>query len=214
VKPAQPLQLHSSSARLAADKPPRAQAAQEAFANARVPSPAPRPAASASRTATADASGDASFVPKPEPSTVEQQIAAAAAAAERLTVTATSQPKTSGNGEKAVSGAAASTDLLVAVLVTRPATGAVSELTGKTIAIDDRYSASSGSVRTAIVAAGATEVEVSTGATTAINRLTEGEVPAAVVALVSADAAETFPQIEGFKMFHVPLSPRSVKTRP
>ena len=192
---------------------------QEAFANAAVPSPAPRPVASPAPTTTADASPDSSFVPKPEPQTpepqtAEQQIAAASAAAERLTVTAASQSKTNGVAEKAGSGPPANTDLLVAVLVARPATRAVSDLTGKTIAIDDRYSASSGSVRTAIVAAGATEVEVSSGAATAINRLTNGEVPAAVVALVSADAAETFPQIEGFRMFHVPLSPRSVRTRP
>ncbi len=216
VKTAQPLQLHRTSARLAADKPaaPRTHATQEVFANSRVPAPAPRPAASPPRTTTADASPDNSIVPKPEPQTVEQQVAAATAAAERTTVAAASQPKTNGNAEKTASGAGANTDLLVAVLVVRPTTRAVSDLTGKTIAIDDRYSASSGSVRTAIVAAGATEVEVSAGAITAINRLTNGEVPAAVVALVSADAAEAFPQIEGFRTFHVPLSPRSVKTRP
>jgi hypothetical protein len=216
VKPAQPLQLHSTGTRLAAEKPaaPRAHVTQEAFADARVPSPAPRPAASPPRTATADAGPDSSFVPKPEPQTVEQLVAAATAAAEHMAVTAASQPKTNGNAEKAASPASANTDLLVAVLMAQPATRAVSDLTGKTIAIDDRYAASSGSVRTAIVAAGATEVEVSAGATTAINRLTNGEVAAAVVALVTADAAETFPQIEGFKTFSVPLSPRSVKTKP
>jgi hypothetical protein len=69
-------------------------------------------------------------------------------------------------------------------------------------------------VRTAIVAAGATEVQLSEGTTTAINRLTNGEVPAAVVALVSPDATETFPDIKGFKIFHVPLSPRAARARP
>ena len=68
-------------------------------------------------------------------------------------------------------------------------------------------------MRTAIVAAGATEVQLSEGSTTAINRLTNGEVPAAVVALVAPDAAETFPDIKGFTIFHVPLSPRAAKAR-
>jgi hypothetical protein len=52
------------------------------------------------------------------------------------------------------------------------------------------------------------------GQTTAINRLANGEVPGAVLALVSADAAEAFPEIAGFKVFHIPLSPRSLKGRP
>jgi hypothetical protein len=68
-------------------------------------------------------------------------------------------------------------------------------------------------VRTAIVAAGAPEVQLSAGPTTAINRLTTGEVAAAVVALLSPDAAETFPDIRGFKVFHVPLSPRAARAR-
>jgi hypothetical protein len=80
--------------------------------------------------------------------------------------------------------------------------------------IDDKYSGSNGNVRTAIVAAGAPEVQLTEGQTTAINRLVNGEVPAAVLALVSADAAEGFPEIAGFKIFHIPLSPRSLKARP
>jgi hypothetical protein len=106
------------------------------------------------------------------------------------------------------------TDLLVAVLMARPDITSVSDLTGKTIAIDNRYSASNGSVRTAIVAAGAPEIQLSEGRMTAIDRLVNGEVPAAVLALVSADAAEGFPEIAGFKIFHIPLSPRSLKARP
>ncbi len=96
----------------------------------------------------------------------------------------------------------------------RPEIKSVSDLAGKTIAIDDRYAVSNGSVRTAIVAAGASAVQLSEGQTTAINRLVGGEVPAAVLALVSPDAAERFPVIAGFKTFHIPLSPRSVKARP
>lgn len=57
-------------------------------------------------------------------------------------------------------------------------------------------------------------VELSVGHTTAIDRLVNGEVPAAVLALVSADAAEGFPEIAGFRIFHIPLSPRSLKAPP
>jgi hypothetical protein len=42
--------------------------------------------------------------------------------------------------------------------------------------------------------------------------LRNGEVPAAVVALVSPDAAEAFPDIAGYNIFRIPLSPRSVKS--
>jgi TRAP-type uncharacterized transport system substrate-binding protein len=119
-----------------------------------------------------------------------------------------------GNAEKTASASANDTDLLVAVLMARPNIASVSDLTGKTIAIDNRYSASNGSVRTAIVAAGAPEVQLSEGQTTAINRLVNGEVPAPVLALVSAAAAEGFPEIADYKIFQIPLSRRSLKARP
>jgi hypothetical protein len=125
--------------------------------------------------------------------TIEAQVAAATMLAEHLTVAAAAPPP----------------DLLVAVLMARPEITSVSGLTGKTIAIDDRYSASNGGVRTAIVAAGAPAIELSGGQTRAISRLVNGEVPAAILALVSADAAEGFPEIAGFKILRIPLSPRS-----
>ena len=111
-----------------------------------------------------------------------------------------------GDVEKTASASANATDLLVAV---RPDITSVSGLTGKTIAIDEKYSESNGSVRIAIVAAGASEIELSAGQTTAISRLRDGEVPAAILALVPADAAEGFPEIAGFKILRIPLSPRS-----
>jgi ABC-type phosphate/phosphonate transport system substrate-binding protein len=164
----------------------------------------------------------------PNTRTIEAQVMAATMLAERLTSTAATpdakangkdrsgRPETlaRGNAERSASASVNDTDLLVAVLMARPDIKSVSDLTGKTIAIDDRYSASGGIVRTAIVAAGAAEVQLSEGQTTAINRLANGEVPGAVLALVSADAAEAFPEIAGFKVFHIPLSPRSLKGRP
>jgi len=106
---------------------------------------------------------------------------------------------------------AGNADAMMAVVMARPDVKSVAELAGKTVAIDDRYAQLGGKVRTAIAAAGATEVQLSEGRTTAMTRLSNGEVPAAVVALVTPEAAETFPAIAGYRIFHVPLSPRSVK---
>jgi hypothetical protein len=162
--------------------------------------------------------------------TIEAQVAAATALAERVTdATAPPLPDTKtdnrdrsgrpetlvlGNTEKPGSTSANEKDVLVVVLMARPDMKSVSDLTGKTIAIDDRYSASNGTVRTALIAAGASFVQLSEGQATAINRLVNGEVPAAVLVLVSAEAAEGFPEIPGFRIFHIPLSPRSLKARP
>jgi hypothetical protein len=117
-------------------------------------------------------------------------VAAATTVAERIT---------------GATGAPNNADHLVAIVIVRPEIRSVSDLTGKNIAIDDRYLVSRADVRVAIAAAGAPSVQLSAGNTTAIGRLVEGEVPAAVVALVSAVAAEGFPEIPGFRIFRVPL---------
>lgn len=139
---------------------------------------------------------------------IEEQVAAATALAERMTVATVAEARDIRANEKTKSPSANDMDLLVAILIARPDIKSVADLSGKTIAIDDKYSASNGSVRTAIVAAGAPEVQLREGQTTAIHRLVNEEVPAAVLAVVSADAATGFPEIAGFKIFHVPLSPR------
>jgi ABC-type phosphate/phosphonate transport system substrate-binding protein len=129
---------------------------------------------------------------------IKQQIAAATALAEKVTGAA-AVPAPNPALPK-------NTDLVVALLMARPEIKSVSDLTGKTIAIDDRQSASKDNVRTAIAAAGATEIQLSEGQTIAIDRLISGEVPAAVLALVSSEAAEWFPEVAGFKLFRIPLS--------
>jgi hypothetical protein len=184
-----------------------------------LPPPAPKahPESASVSTANADSPGtnaDASPDPvdiaKYEVGTAELQVVAATAAAERVTAGAMAQPKAKGSDPAAQS----ESDLLFAVLIARPDIGSVSDLSRQAIAIDPRYSASSGSVRTAIAAAGASEVQLIEGETRAIRRVINREAPAAVVALVSADAAETFPEIAGFKVFRVPLSPQSVGAQP
>jgi hypothetical protein len=183
---------------------------------------APLPAAGVAATSNAKA--------------VQEQIAAATTLAERLTsVTAAPVPQQqagtaapvpqqqAGNAEAsgpsgaadasrdskpAESATADNTDNLVALLIAGPAIKSVSDLGGKEVAIEDRQSASSASIRTAIAAAGATDVQLNAGHAKALDRLIAGEVPAAVLTLVSPEAAEGFPDIPGFTIFRVPLAPR------
>ncbi|WP_316178090.1 hypothetical protein [Bradyrhizobium sp. SZCCHNRI1009] len=96
---------------------------------------------------------------------------------------------------------------LVAVLLARPTVRGVGDLSGKVIAIDERYAKSNAKITAAMNAAGATEVLLLEGQATAITRLNNGEVSAAVVALVSPEAAEAFPKIAGFRLFSVVLKP-------
>ena len=147
--------------------------------------------------------------------TILEQVSAATALAEHVTAAAAvAAPEQKANtAEKTAASPPNDTDVLVALLMARPEIKSVSDLASKNIAIDDRQSASSDSVRTAIAAAGAGEVQLSEGQTKAISRLISGEVPAAVLTLVSPEAAEWFPDIAGFKIFRVPLSPRSLKAR-
>jgi len=160
--------------------------------------------------------------------TIQEQVMAAKGLAERLTAAAAMvqapEPKANNTGssdhstvrinaEKTAAVSPNNTDHLVAILMARPEIKSVSDLAGKSIAIDNRQSASNGNVRTAIAAAGAAEVQLSEGQTTAINRVASGEVPAAVLTLVSPEAAEAFPDIAGFRIFRSPISPRSLKAR-
>jgi len=159
--------------------------------------------------------------------TIQEQVAAATALAEHATAApiapAPEQKSTDrsnrsetvplSDAEKTASAPPNNANNLVALLMARPEIKSVSDLTNKNIAIDDRQSAPNDSVRTAIAAAGATEVQLSNGQTRAIDRLISGEVPAAVLTLVYPEAAEWFPEIAGFKIFRIPLAPRSLKAR-
>jgi TRAP-type uncharacterized transport system substrate-binding protein len=79
-------------------------------------------------------------------------------------------------------------DNMIALVMARSDIKSVADLAGKDVAIDDPQWVSSGIVRTAIAAAGATD-------------------PAAVLTLVSKEAGDWFPEIAGFRVFRVPLSP-------
>jgi BA14K-like protein len=116
------------------------------------------------------------------------------------------------NADKPPSPPEGDADLLVAILMARPEINSISDLASKSVAIDDKYSASNGNVRVAIVAAGAPDVQLRENQTPAIDRLVSGDASAAVLALVSARAADGFPEISGYKIFHIPLSPRSLES--
>jgi hypothetical protein len=101
---------------------------------------------------------------------------------------------------------------LVAILLVRSEIKSVSDLANKIVAIDVSRSDSVPRVRNAIVAAGATEVQMSEGEALAIERVMDGEVPAAVVSLSSPEEAELWSAgIRGFKIFRIPLSSASQK---
>jgi hypothetical protein len=161
---------------------------------------------------------------------VQEQDAAATALAERVTAASAApapQHKTvnaeasahSGaanpsDTEPTVSAATDNTDNRVALLVALPEIESVSDLSGKSVAIDAQQSASSASIRAAIASAGAAEVQLNERDMKAIDRLVGGEVPAAVLTLVSPQAAESFPDIPGYRIFRIPLSPGSLRTGP
>jgi ABC-type phosphate/phosphonate transport system substrate-binding protein len=155
------------------------------------PEKPPQPAVQAAPKQLENTAAQASAAPPPK--TVQEQVAAASAG----TAPARADP-----------------DALVAVVLARLDVKSVADLKAKVVAIDDRYSSSNTNVRTAIVAAGAPEVQLSEGQGTAINRLVNGEVPAAVVDVERAEAAELFPEIAGYRVFHIPLSPGSTKAKP
>jgi hypothetical protein len=120
--------------------------------------------------------------------TVQDQVTAAMAVAERMT-TATA----------------------VALVMASPEIKSVSDLTNKNIAIDSRLSASNSNVRNAIVSAGAADVQLSEAQTGAIDRVISGTSPAAVLTLVSPEAAEQFPDVTGYKIFRIQLSRSGAK---
>jgi hypothetical protein len=150
--------------------------------------------------------------------TIQEQVAAATALAEQVTeANAIPAPQQETNNVDAtepsdarptVSAATSNRDNRVALLIARPEIASVSDLSGKDVAIEDRQSALGESIRAAITAAGAADVRLNEEHMKAIDRLIRGEVPAAVLTLVSAEAAEWFPDIPGYRIFRIPLKAR------
>jgi hypothetical protein len=171
--------------------------------------PARKPAAKTGAASRSTPGGAANSRTRPAP----KQVAVANPAASGIAAPAPGPQVREQQAGKSPSAPPNDAARLVAILAARPEIKSVSDLTDKTIAIDDRQSSLHAVVRTAIVAAGATGVQLTEGQATAINRVVNGEVPAAVLTLESPEAAETFPDIEGFRIFRIPLSPGSMKAR-
>ena len=91
----------------------------------------------------------------------------------------------------------------VAIVVASPEIKSVSDLTGKIIAIDDKYLNSHARIQAAIVSAGAADSLLTTGESMAMDRLLSGRAPAAVLTLVYPETG--FSMIEGYSVFRVPL---------
>jgi hypothetical protein len=178
--------------------------------------PAAKPAAGpdATRASIADPRPIGAVAVGSSTRTTQERVLAATAVAELLT-TATTAParEQKANNSKPTDSEGTTptpsnnTDPLVALLIARAEIKSVSDLTSKTIAIDERHSASNDKIRTAILAAGANEAQLSDGETKATDRVMSGDVPAAILALVSSEAADGFPEIAGYKIFRIPLSP-------
>jgi hypothetical protein len=172
------------------------------------PQPAQAAAIAASQPAQARASElkpevkseAAAAVTLPPPATLE--IAAQPAAP----APATASNKASEIG-KTTSVSSDDQDNLVALVLARPEINSLSDLNNKNIAITEKQSASSGRISAALMAAGAAEVQFKEVKASAIDRLMSGEVPAAVL-LASREAADLFPELEGFRTFRVPLKAR------
>jgi hypothetical protein len=152
--------------------------------------------------------------------TLQEQVAAATALAEQVTA-ASATPRAeaessvseakAGDPDSTASTTASKPDDRVALLMTRAEITSISDLTGKDIAIEDQQSASSASIRAAIASAGAAEVKLNEGPVKAIDRLVGGEAQAAVLTLVSAEAAAWFPEVPGYRIFRIPLLSDSSK---
>ena len=136
---------------------------------------------------------------------LKHQIQAAVAVAEQLTLAAMENAHASSTSP---SNDATSQDKipLVALVLVHSDIGSVKALAGKDIAVDGRHLGSNREVRTALVAAGASDIQIRDRGNHIIDHLVERQVPAAILTLVSRDAADAFPNITGFKLFEIPLS--------
>jgi hypothetical protein len=144
---------------------------------------------------------------------LEHQIQAAATVAEQFTLAAMDTVHASDNLPP--NGATSGDKFrLIALVLARSEIRSLADLAGNDIAVDGRHLGSDREVRTALVAAGASAIRIRDEGSNAVKRLVEGQVPAAVLTLVSQDAAKAFPNIAGFKLFAIPLLPPAVRGKP
>ena len=177
--------------------------------------------ANARRGGLDDLRSDFDLPDSPRMGTFEDRVTVAAAVAEQLTamVTAASELKVmngdrpdqaavmSVSGGKADPAAPNPAEARVGLLMVRAEIKSLRYLTRQTIAIDGERASATSSIQTAFATEGVPNVLVSTGERRAIDRLIAGEVPGAIVALVSQRRHSR--TIAGFTIFRIPLPPRS-----
>ena len=139
--------------------------------------------------------------------TPQQLVMAALAVAEQLTNAETPGGQVNERKDETKAGDANISTPRVALLIARPDLKSASALKGLNVAIDAGQSAAEQDIRSALAAVGATDAQLQVSDVSPLDRLISGDVQAAVVKLVSADAADAFPDVKGFKVFRVPLSP-------
>jgi hypothetical protein len=108
-----------------------------------------------------------------------------------------------------VGAAGASADdagLTVALLLAAPEVTSLSELAGKNVAIDEAAAASNDEAQRKVEAM--VNAKLAGGRAKALDRLVNGEVPAAILTLDYPETAEWSAEIAGFKVFRIPLSDR------
>jgi len=159
-------------------------------------------------------------IPKLEPpkieldSKAELQLAEATALAERLTATAVGPAPSSDaslsktdTGTETTASISKNMESLTALVLTGSEVGEISDLAGKVVATNVALTGSSVLIRTAVVAAGAPEIQLNDSLPEPIEALRRGEVSAVILGLVTVEQAQAFPKVENFKLFRVPLSP-------
>jgi len=169
---------------------------------------------------TSDRSGtEAEAEPAPAATArTEQDSAAASPAPDKQADGNTEPPRPSSATPPANAGTTTAlapsnnADRRIAILLVRPEIKSASDLANKVVAIDVSQSSAIPDVKSAIAAAGASEVQMSEGETLALIRVMDGEAPAAVVDVLSPEAAEAWNAgIKGFNILRIPLATPSEK---
>lgn len=210
AKKTAPIRVETPPARQA-DLQPVERAEQKPTSSERitVPLPAPNPISQSEAEMTPKQAATATAV---EDLTTATVTPAPEMKADSTTNSSDSAPAIPSSDETIAAAPPTNVDQRVAVLVVRPEIMSASDLANKIVAIDVSPSDSILGVRTAIVAAGAADVQMSEGTTLAILRVIDGEVPAAVVIVGSPEAAEVWSSgVPGFKILRIPLLPSSAK---
>ena len=143
----------------------------------------------------------------PAQRSARELVVAALAIAEQITNAETPKAPDNDRTDETKAGDAIAPTPPVALLLSRPDVKSATALNGLNVAIDKAQSAVEEDIRIALAAAGAADAKLSISDASPLDRLISGDVQAAVMKLVSPDAAEAFPDIKGFKVLRVPLSP-------